>query len=62
MARTKRDGYTRRNIMSNDELHKEINERILPYDGIKDYSAFLDLAAQRLVEEIKAKRKAARKP
>lgn len=61
MARQKREGYTRRNIMSNDDQHQEINEKLLPFEGIKDYSAFLELASARLIEEIKAKRKAAKK-
>jgi hypothetical protein len=61
MARPKREGYTRRNIMSNDVQHKEINEKILPYEGLKDFSAFIEAACARFIEEIKAKRKAAKK-
>lgn len=61
MARTKREGYTRRNIMSNDVQHEEINNRILPFEGLKDFSAFVEAACARFIEEIKAKRKAAKK-
>ena len=66
MARPKREGYTRRNIMSNDAQWAEINGTkqkpgMLPYEGIKDYSAFLEAGAARLIEEIKAKRKAGKK-
>jgi hypothetical protein len=45
--------------MSNDAQWEEVH-RLLPHEGLKDYGAFLEAGAARLIDEIKAKRKAAR--
>lgn len=60
MAKPKRDGYTRRNITFSDDLHAEVL-KVLPYEGARDFSSFLELGAERLVKEIKAERKGGKK-
>lgn len=57
MSRAKREGYSRVNIMLRDELKEEIRKKWLPYEGAKDLSSFLELGAEHLIEEVKAKRK-----
>lgn len=61
MAKPKRDGYTRRNITFGDEAYAQV-EKVLPYQGARDFSSFLELAAMRLVDEINAERKGKRRP
>ena len=60
MAKPKRDGYTRRNITFSDELHDQVL-KVLPYEGARDFSSFVELASRRLVDEAKASRKPAGK-
>lgn len=60
MAKPKRDGYTRRNITFGDEAYAQVL-KCLPYEGARDFSSFLELAARRLVEEIRTERKGGKK-
>lgn len=60
MAKPKRDGYTRRNITFSDELHDQVL-KVLPYEGARDFSSFVELASRRMVEAVKAERKGGKK-
>lgn len=61
MAKPKREGYQRYNITFDEAFHDEVL-KLLPYEGARDFSSFLELAARRLAEGIRAERKGSRKP
>ncbi len=53
MARPKREEpFKRYNITYSEDLHKEV-ERMLPIEGARDFSSFLELASRRFLDVMK---------
>jgi hypothetical protein len=61
LAKPKREEpFKRYNITFSEELHGQVLKD-LPYEGARDFSSYLELAAKRMHEAIKAERKGGRK-